>query len=230
LSTSLTDPALGEVAEAPSVEEQAPAASAEVVEGSVTDENSVPVSRFNGLMSSFNKVQNEKTLLESQLSELRSELAKPATPTKENPQTMSDDVLSEVQQLRTMLMEERLNAARREALDEFPDAKPFADLIVAESAADVRDLARLISERLQASRPDAATGTEANATEAPAAVEAQEAPAAEAPVTGGGSSYVQEAAVEDRVAEAVKKRSFKDFLGAKWEAAEDGSTLEAAAS
>lgn len=237
MSTSLTDPALGTEAAAPSVEDQAPAAATEVVEGSVNGENSVPVARFNGLMSSFNKVQNEKTALETQLSELRSELAKPA-PTKEITPTMSDDVLSEVQQLRQMLMEERLNGARRAALDEFPDAKPFADLIVADTAEDMRDLARVISERLQASKAPA-TSTEAPA-EGEAATEAESGgtkqvvaavePVVEAPVTGGGSGYVQEAAVEDRVAESVRKRSFSDFLTAKWEAADSGQTLEAVAS
>lgn len=229
MSTSLTDPALGTEAAAPSVEDQAPAAATEVVEGSVNGENSVPVARFNGLMSSFNKVQNEKTALETQLSELRSELAKPA-PTKEITPTMSDDVLSEVQQLRQMLMEERLNGARRAALDEFPDAKPFADLIVADTAEDMRDLARVISERLQASKAPA-TSTEAPAAvEATTAVVAETEPVVEAPVTGGGSGYVQEAAVEDRVAESVRKRSFSDFLTAKWEAADSGQTLEAVAS
>lgn len=226
MSESLTDAAPVEDTAATSVEDSAPVVQSEVDAGS--GDRSVPVERFNGLMSSFNREKARVADLERQLSELRSELN--TKPDQEKPVQVpeNDDIRTELASLRELLVEERMKNIRRSVLDEYPDAKPFADLIVADTEDDLRQMAKLISERLKGNSTETTTPeatevpTEAAATETAEAVEEVQEP----PVTGGGSLYDGNVVPSERVADAIRKRNFKDFLAAKWEQL-DMATTEA---
>lgn len=224
MSDTLTDAAPVEPTAVAPVGEPAPVTNSEVDEGS--GDRNVPVERFNGLMSSFNRLQSEKADLEKQLSELRSNLE--TKPTQETPAPVSDDTSAQIRELRDMLVEERLKSARRDVLDEFPEAKPFADLIVADSPDDLRSMARLIAERVKGIAPGpapVATDVVENTEVTTPVVETQ--PVVEVPVAGGNTLVEGNPNSEDRVVEAIKNRSFSDYLTAKWEQSGDDSVLEA---
>lgn len=213
MSDTLTDAAPANDTAAPSVEDVAPGVTSEVDAGSGSD-RVVPVERFNGLMSSFNKLQSEKAVLERQLSELRSGLN--TKPEEEKPVVPdNDDIRNELSQLRELLLEERMKNVRRSVLDEYPDAKPFADLIVADTEEDLRQMAKLISDRVKgvSPTPQVEVPVEPTATETVEPEPVQP----EAPVVGGGAAYDGESVVEDRVADAIRRRSFSDFLAARFE-------------
>lgn len=228
MSDTLTAAAPAQSEAVAPVGEPAPTPSSEVDGGS--GDGTIPVARFNGLMSSFNKAQAEKADLERQITELRSALE--TKPTQEKPTPVSDDTSAQIRELRDMLMEERLKSARREVLDEYPDAKPFADLIVADTQEDLREMAKLISDRLKGVTAPAATTEVTTETEAPAeqvtAPVAAAAPVVEAPVTAAGVAVEGQPNVEDRVVDAIKKRSFGDYLAAKWESMGPDQLEEAA--
>lgn len=134
-----------------------------------------------------------------------------------------------------MLMQERLENARSRVLDEFPEAKPFADLIIAETPEDMREMARLIAERAKAagfggSPAPVTSQDDTEATSTPDASASGEAPTQEAPeppVVGGGTTFSGEASADERVKDAIKAGDFKGFLAAKWEqkALADGDAL-----
>lgn len=231
MSATLPEDAHVEAAAAPSVEDQAPASTDAVAEDSVGNGgNVVPADRFNGLMGRFNRTQNELEAARAQIAELEARLSG-SEPTQENKPPVSDNsaLEAQVQQLQQMLLEERMESARDKALKEFPEAAPFADLIVADTPADVREMARLIAERAKAASPGTPPPTQAvEAEEVPASAEAvPEAPVVEPPVAGGGAAFSSEASAEDRVGTAIQKGSFSDFINAKWEqrALQDGADL-----
>lgn len=117
--------------------------------------------------------------------------------------------------------------------DRYPHARAFADLIVGDTEEDVEEMAREIDGRVRA--VGAASTAAAPATPEPERLSLLDrmdrsargphaAPPAEAPqvpVIGGGTSYVQESAVQDRVGAAVRKRDFSGFLAAKFEEADN---------
>lgn len=231
LSTTLPEDAHVEAPAVPSVEAPAPGTPGTVAEDSVgsgESERVVPVDRFNGLMSKFNQTQSALEQASSRIAELEARLNSSEPKQEETPAVSDDSALAaRVEQLQNMLLEERLESAREKALRDYPEAAPFGDLIVADTPADVREMARLIAERAKAATTAATPAAEAGETEAsssegegaPAAAEAPaaEAPTPEAPVAGGGAAFSSETTADDRISSAIKSRNFGDFINAKLE-------------
>lgn len=89
-----------------------------------------------------------------------------------------------------------------EILNEYPEAKPFADLIVADTQEDLREMAKLISERVQAHRHARAAAS----------------PEPPAGAIDGDHRPRNPASAETKplsVAEAIKKRDWGAYLAAK---------------
>ena len=137
---------------------------------------------------------------------------------------------TQVNSLTSMLMEERLDSARAKAIQDFPGAAAFADLIIADSPEAVRDMARVLHERVEQGKvlptPPTEEGPEG---EPPALVPAVVAPtpvAPVAPVVAGGTSIEGPTAdAQANVVDAIKNRSFAGFLKAKWEATQGEGEL-----
>lgn len=221
-----------------SVEDPAPPSGEEVVTESAPGQPDAPkyveASRFNGLMGRFNRTQSELERARQRIAELESQLTGP--PVQED--SMSNDAVqalqAQVASLQSLLVEQQLEQVRNQAIQEFPGAAPFADLIVANTPEEVRDMARLLHERVQA-----AVGS----TQEPPADESEEqeqepsgaqtTPPAEPPaptppqVAGGTSIGDTQPDPQTRVVEAIQKGNFSDYLRAKWEAtkASEGLTL-----
>lgn len=215
--------ALSDEPAATSVEEQAPEQVGAVDEGSA-QEGTVPAARFNGLMSRLNQEIAARKSLEAELVSLRSQ-------PQEKPVTVSDDpsVQATINALREELLEEKIERAREKALKDFPEISAFADLIVGNNPREVREVAQDLSNRLKqagfVSAPATTTTETQETTEvpAPATVQAaQEAPVPEPPVAGGATTVVGDVSADERVTDAKKRRSFKDYLDAKWEATQAG--------
>ena len=135
---------------------------------------------------------------------------------------------AEVAALKEMLLQERLDAAKARALQEHPEAAPFADLIVANSPEEVRDLAKTIADRVKsafaasAPAPSEEPAPSEATTEAPAApaaaAPAAPAPAAPAaPVVGGAATVPGDLNPNERLKQAIATRDFPAYLQAKFE-------------
>lgn len=206
MSDALTPEAPELEAVTPAVAESAPVDGTAVASGSAgtATAKTVEAERFNGLMSSHQKVLTEL----AQERELRATLEARLTQ-QETPQVA--DSAEDIAALRAELREERLDRAKAEALAKYPAAAPLADLIIGNTAKEIEDVTAAIATRLQAIIP-AATETVVEETE--------EAPAAEAvavaPVVAGGGSTppaVDENATAKRQ-EALAKGDWNGF----WEA------------
>ena len=230
MSETLSDAAPLEGTAVDPVGSEAPVVSEEVVEGSAPQSEApvVPAARFNGLMGKFNQTQNELTQVRAELESLRASQTESSQPV--TAETGDIEVLkSQVSTLTTLLMEERVDSARRKALDEFPGAKPLADLITSDDPTQIREVARLIHERLGGIGTEGAGKepvVEGAAGEAPASAEGTAPVAAPAaPVVGGGVAFSGDSAMTERVVDAVKNRDFGAYIRAKRELAE-ASQLE----
>lgn len=250
MSNVLTDPALTQESEVPSVEGSA--GTPGEVEGGSTG-GVVDAARFNGLMGRFHQEQQRAQQHEARTKELEAELEalrSQQAPAQETTQPVSETsgatieaLQAQVSQLTELLTTSTTESAKEKALAEFPEAKPFADLIVASNPAEMREMAQLISERVKSAgfvlAPSTETETTTTTGEQPAGEATGEAAtgtttettAGEAttqvPVTGGGATFDAGASVQDRVTEAIKNKDFGAFLRAKTEAAEMAATTTA---
>lgn len=221
MSESLPGTAPLEDSAATSVEAPAPESVEEVVTESAPGQQPqmVEASRFNGLMGRFNRTQNELNEALQRIAELESNAGTPPAQEESNVSNV-EGLQSQIASLQAMLMEQTLDKARAEALQEFPGAKAFADLIVANTPEEVREMAKVLHERVSANTP---TTTEESATEGATSEAATQEPPVEptptAPQVAGGTT-VTEAPVnpQERVVEAIQRGSFSDYLRAKWEA------------
>lgn len=235
MSTTLPEDAPTNDQAAPSVEEPAPEVDGAVAEDSVgsgEEPKTVPAERFNGLMSKFNQTQSELEATRQSLAELEARLDAQQTSEGEQSEVSDTDTSSleaRVNELSQMLIQERLESARSQALNDYPEAAPFADLIVADTPDDVREMARLIAERAKTATPGTTTtedteetplSSEGEATTEPegeVTTEGEGEAVTEPPVAGGGAAFSTEASTDDRVVDAIQKGSFADFVNAKWE-------------
>jgi hypothetical protein len=181
----------------------------------------VDAARFNGLMGKFNQTQSALDEARRRIAELEA-----ATPAKEEPAVSDTSAVSalesKVNSLTELLLQERLESAKAQAIKDFPGASAFADLIIADSPEAVRDMAKVLHERVQGAKPAVDDGEGEAPPAAPAAVEAP-APAPVVPVVAGGVSIETPTAdPEGDVVKAIKERSFSDFLRAKWTADHGG--------
>lgn len=200
----------------------APSTEPSVESGSATDQEpkSVPVERFNGLMATLGQTQNELKALQAQVAAFQADQSKQET----EPDVSDDTTRQELAALRNELAQERLERARQVVLDEFPDAKPFGDLIVASTVEEMRGLARELASRAAALKAPATPAAEADATADATATTDADATAATtpeteatetAPVIGGAPTFDGEAPFEERVSEAIQAGDFAGFLNAK---------------
>lgn len=223
MTTTLPGTAPSEESAVASVEVEAPGSEVAVVPESATDggdEKFVPASRFNGLMGKYQQTENAYQQTQEALAAAQQTIAElqAATPAKEESVTDTSALEAQVSQLSTMLMKERLDNARRDAIKDFPGAAKFADLIIADTPEDVRAMAQLLHER--ATEPEAGGTTE----EVVEAVEetVETAPATAPVVTAGGQSVQGaqgEASPAERAREALTARDFGSFLKAQTETA-----------
>lgn len=234
MSDLLTETAPEEASAAPDPvgSMEAPEADEAVVEASGGDGKSIPVERFNGLMSKFNKTQAElrqeqeaRALLEHRIQELESQqFNQPHTEADVSDPADIAELKEQVSALNQMLLQAQLENAKAKVFEEFPEAKPFADLISASDEESLRALAKDIAERTRGIVP-AGKPAESGASEQAEVVE--EPPVnPDVPVAGSGPGLVsQPVGNQEKVAEAIKKRDFLAFLAAKREAAGADSDL-----
>lgn len=236
MSDTLTEtaPTEDEAASEPVGSVEAPEVVSPVVEASGQDGKSIPVERFNGLMSKFNQTNDALTqeraarlAAEQRNQELETQLVSPPIPEVDVSDTTAR-LESQVNQLTDMLLAERQGAAKARVLEKYPAVTAFEDLLVAETPEDLEALAADINRRLEGSAPPPAEVAAGEVV--PAAVPpVQSAPAVVPPATGGGSGLVDDASASagDLVADAIKSRSFTSYLAAKQSTgASDGLVLE----
>lgn len=207
-ATSLAGSAVAETtpSDGTAVESGSAGATAEMVEAS----------RFNGLMAAHQRTlaaldveRANRTALEARLN------------TEETPPVSeaTDATLTELQQLRNELRAERLEGAKAQALADFPEAKPLADLIVGNTPEEIRGVAEAIAQRLQAITTPVPTGDEAAAAAEAAAANAGAPPAAEAapvaPVVAGGSAPPSDGSAGERVKQALDAKDWTAYWQAK---------------
>lgn len=142
--------------------------------------------RFNGLMSLFNKQQEQIKALQA----TPAPASQPAPAAPAAPQ--QDDLRQTVEEIRYELLQAKMDAARAEALRAFPEVAPFADLLQAETPQDIVELAQELSNRL---KPATTSTTEtAPETETPGT-------GSSAPVMASSTTY---SPVTDDSIEALK--------------------------
>lgn len=225
MSDVLTPGAPESDAAASSVEVPAPADEMAALDGSAG--NLIPVERFNGLMARMNQERQARVEAEQQLA-----VALMAQRTEPETTSVADETTAqELRELREELRLERLENARQQVLDEFPGAKPFADLIQGNNKEELRSIARLVEQRMQAVLTPQQEAAAAEGEAAPAAAPAEPAvttPTPQvvtptAPVVAGGASVDTQASTTDRIQEAIRTGNFEDYLAAKSDAAGVGN-------
>lgn len=227
MSESLPGTAPLEGAAAASVEDPAPAPETAVATESAPGEDNekvVPAARFNGLMGKFNQTKNALDEANRRIAELEAA----SVPAREETSNVSDTSALEQQvaALQQMLMQEQVDKARKAAIEEYPEAAPFADLIIADTPEAVKDMARVLAERVKqagGSTPPAEESAPA-ATEQPTepiqGLGAEQPPAAPpaAPVVPGGTTAGGTAGPtpDEAVQDALSRKDFSGFLQAAW--------------
>lgn len=193
---------------APSVEATAPEDGTAVADGSAGEAETkmVEADRFNGLMSSHQRALADLAAERARVAELEARI----TSQEENPEVADEAILARLDQ-----MEERAQRAEREAalsraLAQYPDAAPFADLIVAQDAADIESVAAAIAERAATLKAPAEV-TEPVVDGEPVVTE----PVVEAPVIGGGHQAPGEPSTNEALSAALEAGDWNAYWKAK---------------
>lgn len=213
MSEALTPEAPELDSEVPAVADQAPEDSTAVESGSAgATADTVEASRFNGLMSAHQKALAELATERTQRAALEARL----TQQEETPQvTDSNDALAaQVESLRNELQTERLAGVKARVLEQYPEAKPLADLIVGSTPEEIESVAAAIAERLQAivAPPAEVVTTDEGVTPPEPVITA---PVVHAPVVVGGTAPPAIPGQEERVAAALQEKSWDKFWAAK---------------
>lgn len=228
MSEALAPDAPGSDSAASSVEDNAPGDGTAVADGSAgATTEMVEASRFNGLMSAHQKALSDLEAARTAQAALEARLTQQETTqvTEANDSALA----AEVAQLRRELQAERLESVKARVLEQYPEAKPLADLIVGDTPEQIESVAAQIAQRLQAAAGTTSAVDEAAVAAAAAqATEAEEAAAVAAaantaPVVVGGTTPPASAGQEERVAAALAKGSWAEFWAARTES--DVSTL-----
>lgn len=177
----------------------------------------VPADRFNGLMS---KYQSDKAEWDSKLASMQAELQTLRDKQETIQPVDNSELEAKLEQVTSMLLEERAGSAREKALAKYPEAAPFADMIVGDSAEEVMGVAAAIAERVKSIVPATATDVpvaepEVPATEPEAEVEPP-MPEFGAGASGGAAFSPESQALVDAKEEAIQKGDFDGFLNAAW--------------
>ena len=220
MSQTLTEDAPSTDVAADLTEEPAPAPGGEVTVGSAGGDDYVEKARFNGLMATLNKTKDDyEARLAAATAEIESLRAAPERQETLVPDTGDIGTLQEqVSQLTNMLFAERLEGVRAATLDKYPEAKPFADMIVGNTPEEIEDVARTIADRLKGITGEISPEEEAATEEVVAPGPAGEAPPTPvAPVIGGGTSSPDDGTLASRKTEALVQGNMGAFLEAAWE-------------
>lgn len=199
------------------VDDMAPAESPEVPVGSLDSSDVIPKERFNGLMA---KYQSEKAEWEAQQEALLNELdtMRSFKAAESEVEEVSDErVLDELQALRAELAAQKLETARAEAIAQYPEAAPLADLIVGNSPKEIHSMAAEIANRLSGIKGAEAPASEAPATDAAAEVSSEpvaETPPAEVPTIGGASAFQSDVPIDEAIGAALEAKDFSAFIAA----------------
>lgn len=160
----------------------APEVTPVVPSGSTTSTEVVPAERFNGLMSSFNRLQTESdariAALEAEANSLRTaqettDVTEPTTTPQTDPAIAA--LVEQNERLLATLNAQNAEAAKARVLAKYPDAAVFADMLVGDDEAALEAVAATITERLKPAAPASGETT-------PPAAPVTPAPAPTAPV------------------------------------------------
>lgn len=198
--------------------QEAPAPEVEVESGSAGEAppNVVPADRFNGLMS---KYQSEKSEWDQRFSAMEAELNSLRAKDQETQEVPNEDVAelkAQVAGLTELLLNERSEAAREKVLDKYPDAKPFADLIVGGTPEEMEQVASALHDRMQLlkGKLPATETTDTETTETAPAGEVEGAPVVEAPEHSGAVTATGQETLVEAKNQAIANRDFEGFLAA----------------
>jgi hypothetical protein len=166
------------------------------------------------------KYQSEKAAWEATNEALLNELdtIRHSVVDSEVEDTVADErVLDELQALRAELAAQKLETARAEAIAQYPEAAPLADLIVGNSPKEIHAMAAEIANRL--SGISGANEAPAPAEEAEVAAEVSSAPVAEAPVSEvpticGASAFQSDVPIDEAIGAALEAKDFSAFIAA----------------
>lgn len=224
MSEPLTDAAPGVEADAVSSVEDVSAQTqpTAVVEASGVPEGYIEKDRFNGLMSKFHQMQNERDALAAEVEAIRTQLS--TRPEPEAPENMSElaELQGQVEALTSLLMSKQVEEEKAKVLAEFPEAAPFSDLIVANTPDEYRRMAEEIANRAKGIAPATAsepvveseTTTETPTTDEPPVLSG-------APATGLSTPV----GADDEATEALRKGDFQSYFKAKKRASVEALTV-----
>lgn len=192
-----------------------------VVDGSAGEAaaKTVDAARFNGLMSAHQKA------LDALAEERAARIALEAR-TQEEKSIVSDTDNNEVALLRQELADQRMATSRAAALAKYPDAAPFADLIVGGSASEIESVAKAISERVATVKaglvpaPEVEASTETVETAPVGTAAGTTAPAPVPMVTGGTTAPGEPTSRTEQLQAALQTGSWDGFWAAKTTPAE----------
>lgn len=215
MSEALTDPIAPETDSAePSVEDPSPGNGTAVAEGSVgeAETKTVEAARFNGLMSAHQRILSE---LETERA-ARAELEARINSQEETPEVADEAILSRLDAMEERAVKAERKAALAEVLTKYPDAAPFADLIVGSNVEDIENVAAAVSERAQALKGPGTVPAPVVEGEGSTATDGGDAAdVAEAPVIGGGHSAPSEPSTNEAVQAALENGSWSEYWKAK---------------
>ena len=180
-------------------------------------------------MGRFNRTQNELEQERQARAELESRLQAPTKPEENDSDVPDNDAIAQLQaqvaSLAGLITENQQKEARTAVLDAHPEVKPLAGFITgADSIEEYTALVEQLSTAIKSAGGEApvatATADPATADPATSTVTPEGAPAPEAPVAAGGTTFSGEAALEEKVTEAIQKGDFGAFFRARTEQAE----------
>lgn len=168
-----------------------------------SEESVVPKARFDGLMSAY---QRDKARLEAEIEALKARLDSTPEPEVRDVAQRDDldTIRAEIGELRELLLGERLEKARYEAVAKYPEVAPLADLLVGSSPEEIEAMAAEVATRL-AGLSGTTPATETPPVGPPEKGE-PEPPTQSAPPLGPN--------VADVVSEAIQKGDFTAYLEA----------------
>lgn len=230
MGTPLTETAPADAAEDPSVEDQSPEVDSEVDDGSGRSETPpgfIPENRFNGLMGRFHQEQERASRAEAQVSELQARIealeqaSRPgndSTPATQEQSNVTDtnggdrEVIQSLQQqvemLTGLLLQDHRSKTAETVFQEYPEAKPFEDLIRADDPEEFRQVAADIAQRIRGFAPPA-QGGEGGSTDT--------TPVDSDPPAGAGAVPFEESKPEPsaELQDAIARRDWTAAIAAK---------------
>lgn len=214
MSLELTSDAPETDSAAPSVEVTAPEDGMAVLDGSAgtAPAKTVDANRFNGLMAAHQRTLAELDVARAERADLEARI----NSTEEIPEVADEAILDRLDKMEARAVRAERETALGRALAKYPDAAPFADLIVGSNPEDIENVAAAIAERAATLK---GTGSPAPVEEGQDATFTNDAPVVETPeapvIGGGGVASPVEPSTTEAVQAALDKNSWSDYWTAK---------------